>query len=892
MLLSLVTVSKWKCFKKTAEKSNFINNNTVNNDTNKLVETMLNGTAKNYLSLLHSQGIYKVFNNCLNIHLNNHKLILTAQNLTSILTLSVQILTSSSYLPNVLNDFSSEILTVPTVIKELLTLKTQPQAETILIECNLSCRLYPMLSKRNEDLTNSSNSSSFIEGMNFLQGVSFLGNLCSIELLDFDSFKLNVHNFLVIATQIIEHCSKLLLSSTDQTKNTLINCDSTTNSEMIITWTPLFGYLKLKLSNSLCFNDLLEQLRFLWSHKFILLLFFESPDTLLQISAANEQQAKKELNLKSLMRSLFDKSSSLQQKQQLNTSHIVFRICSFYKKILVLMSEPKIEILCSLSFEEEFLLGIWKYFCTLEVKELVKIIDKDKCFTHPIFDVLYVLASLILYLFTIFDEEEVFTQQKFLTRDDFRKLASFLNQFLYEIVVSMAQTEANLEKNNYFVLWHELLLVIYDKDCKQSTREQMEQFWVIKDIKIKSFMNDLSRGKANSSILLSRMPHVIPLKHRIEIMQAEIVRDKERLEYANVRIKVRRNRIIEDGIDQINGLPSLKSTIRVKMINEHGLNEAGIDQDGVFKEFLLDVIKKILNPEFNLFQLTDEQQVYPSSCSYFMDDHLNMFEFVGKLIGKAVYEGHVIDVQFAPFFLRQIIGGCNNSNYSFVDDLASLDKQLYKNLRSIRSCDQVDVLELTFTHSEMHLGQLVTNELVPGGSDIKVLNDNKIRYIHLLAHFKLHKQIRQQIIAFNKGFKSIIKQDWLNSFTLNEIQTLISGSTVDLDCDDLKDNVQYWGGLHAQHRLIKWLWDIIEFDFNRNERALFLKFVTSSARPPLLGFSSLNPQFTIRSVENEEEDGTIYDASFKGIILTTLFIKNNIFILNCFDFKKDFLKQC
>ena len=471
MLLSLVTVSKWKCFKK-AEKSNFVNNNNVNNDANKLIEAMLNGTAKNYMSLLHTQGLYKVFNKCLNSHLNNHKLILTVQNLASILTLGVQILSSSSYEPNILNDFSSEILTVPTVVKELLSLKNQPQIETTLKECHLSCRLYPMLSKK-----------EFIQDMDFLQGISFLGNLCSIELLDFDSFKLNVHNFLVIATQIIEHCSKLLLSSTDQVKNT--NCDST-STEMIITWTPLFGYLKLKLlSNSSCFNDLLEQLRFLWSQKFILLLFFENPIN----DITNEETTttiKKEINLKNLMNALFDKSSSLQQKQQLSVSQTVFRICSFYKKILVLMSEPKIEILCSLSFEEEFLLGLWKYFCTIEVKELVKIIDKDKCFIHPIFDVLYVLASLILYLFTIFDEQELFTQQKILTRHDFRKLASFLNQFLYEIVISMTtQCDTNLEKNNYFILWHELLFVIYDKDCKQSTKEQMQQFWVIKDIKIK-----------------------------------------------------------------------------------------------------------------------------------------------------------------------------------------------------------------------------------------------------------------------------------------------------------------------------------------------------------------------------------------------------------------------
>jgi ubiquitin-protein ligase E3 B len=107
----------------------------------------------------------------------------------------------------------------------------------------------------------------------------------------------------------------------------------------------------------------------------------------------------------------------------------------------------------------------------------------------------------------------------------------------------------------------------------------------------------------SSRMILEKIPHAIPLKYRIEIMQEEISKDKQKYEYANVRIKIRRDRLIEDGIEQINCLPTLKSTIRVKMVNEFGLNEAGIDQDGVFKEFLLDAIKKILNPEFNLFQV-------------------------------------------------------------------------------------------------------------------------------------------------------------------------------------------------------------------------------------------------------------------------------------------------
>lgn len=55
-----------------------------------------------------------------------------------------------------------------------------------------------------------------------------------------------------------------------------------------------------------------------------------------------------------------------------------------------------------------------------------------------------------------------------------------------------------------------------------------------------------------------------------------------------------------------------------------------------------------------------------------------------------------------------------------------------------------------------------------------------------MAHFKLHRQIKDQINAFNEGFKLIIKQDWINMFSISEIQRLISGCLNDLDIEDLK----------------------------------------------------------------------------------------------------------
>lgn len=64
----------------------------------------------------------------------------------------------------------------------------------------------------------------------------------------------------------------------------------------------------------------------------------------------------------------------------------------------------------------------------------------------------------------------------------------------------------------------------------------------------------------------------------------------------------------KDGYDQLRRLPvnSIKGVIRVKFVNDLGVDEAGIDQDGVFKEFLEEIIKKVFNPALNLFRVSQD----------------------------------------------------------------------------------------------------------------------------------------------------------------------------------------------------------------------------------------------------------------------------------------------
>lgn len=287
--------------------------------------------------------------------------------------------------------------------------------------------------------------------------------------------------------------------------NKLILFKKASKSETI-TWNPLFGYLKIKSSDSL--GDLLTQLRFLWSHKFIILLFNDSITKSQLDSSVSSQLNQQSNNFKSIIKNMFDKTISLNSSNK-NTNDLlqllnhqsnaaVYRICSFYKKILTLLTEPRIEILSSLSYEQEFLLGLWRFFSlylnnsNIQIKDLCKFIEKQ----HPIFDLLFVLSSLLLYLLTIFDSNEIYSEQTILTKNDFKKLAFFLNYFIYELI------QRDLTETNWFNTYYQLLCVIYEK----FKNEHEESFWNIKEIKIKTFMNELDKNNKHSFLVLEKIP--------------------------------------------------------------------------------------------------------------------------------------------------------------------------------------------------------------------------------------------------------------------------------------------------------------------------------------------------------------------------------------------------
>lgn len=150
-----------------------------------------------------------------------------------------------------------------------------------------------------------------------------------------------------------------------------------------------------------------------------------------------------------------------------------------------------------------------------------------------------------------------------------------------------------------------------------------------------------------------------------------------------------------------------------------------------------------------------------------------------------------------------------------------------------------------------------------------------MQYIVLMSNYRLNVQIAQQSKAFERGMFEIIPERFLRLFNAPEMAILVGelrarysrasciaadrsscrclgGVDAPIDVSDLRRHTIYggWDG-DENNPTIRDFWNVFE-SFDKEDRAKLVKFVTSCARPPLLGFGELNPLFAIRNAGQDE----------------------------------------
>lgn len=412
--------------------------------------------------------------------------------------------------------------------------------------------------------------------------------------------------------------------------------------------------------------------------------------------------------------------------------------------------------------------------------------------------------------------------------------------------------------------------------------------------------------------ILENMPFVIPFETRVQIFRQFVLHDQQRrrghldpnlwrLSVTQQAIQmqqdsgeilsrhhatIRRDRVFEDAFDQFYKLDEgLKEPIQITFQDTYGSVEAGIDGGGVTKEFLTSVTNEAFRSSGgpNLFVTNDQNLLYPSPTA--LDEKttllqesgiaenspqwkmnishlLQQFEFLGRIIGKCLYEGILVDISFAGFFLLKwaSYGNTGAPYRANINDLRDLDEGLYQGLLKLKNYpgDVSDfALDFTITDTWSYPGQpthVITRPL-SHDANTPVTNENRPHYLAAVAHHRLLKQPYYQTHAFLKGLSDIIKPSWLSMFNQSELQTLIAGESTSIDVEDLRAHTVY-GGLYVigddglEHPTIQLFWQVMH-EMNDDDRRKVLKYVTSSPRAPLLGFDQLNPHFSIRDGGND-----------------------------------------
>ncbi|KAF8394715.1 hypothetical protein HHK36_020932 [Tetracentron sinense] len=454
---------------------------------------------------------------------------------------------------------------------------------------------------------------------------------------------------------------------------------------------------------------------------------------------------------------------------------------------------------------------------------------------------LAVFCPVYKHMLMIVDNEEFYEQEKPLSLKDIRALIIILRQALWQLEWVIPAKSPNIVKSDTNLSGHKRYSVEFiHHRVSIVTSELLTQLQDWNNRRQFTSPSDF-HAEAVDGIFISQSQ-----------LAAARQRDGSHAVIASHRFRIRRDHIFEDAFNQMSVLSEedLRGLIRVAFVNEFGVEEAGIDGGGIFKDFMENITRAAFDVQYGLFKETADHLLYPNPGSGMIhEQHLQFFHFLGSVLGKAMFEGILVDIPFATFFLSKL-----KQKYNYLNDLPSLDPELYRHLIFLkRFKGDISKLELYFVIVNNEYGEQKEEELLPGGKDIRVTNDNVITFIHLVANHRLNFQIRQQSSHFLRGFQQLLRKDWIEMFNEHELQLLISGSLEGLDVHDLRSHTNYGGGYHDEHYVIEMFWEVLK-NFSLENQKKFLKFVTGCSRGPLLGFKYLEPQFCIQRAAGDASE--------------------------------------
>ncbi|KAK3702896.1 hypothetical protein QZH41_014166, partial [Actinostola sp. cb2023] len=381
----------------------------------------------------------------------------------------------------------------------------------------------------------------------------------------------------------------------------------------------------------------------------------------------------------------------------------------------------------------------------------------------------------------------------------------------------------------------------------------------------KSAIDTTVKGSGGASVAASPTPYRRDFEAKVRSIEC-LLREASYYNHKGygqgpnkIKMTIRRDRLLEDAYDQI-----MKETARSLQRNRleiHFAGEEGLDYGGPAREFFFLISRQIFNPYYGLFEYSanDTYTVQVSPVSLYVDNSHEWFRFCGRIVGLVIIHQHLLDAFFTRTFYKALLRSpCDLS------DVESLDALFHQSMTWVIENNIEDVLDLTFTVSEEIFGQVTERELIPGGIDIAVTEENKAEYVNEMVTWRVERGVSEQAESIVRGFNEVIDPNLMNIFDARELELVISG-TADIDIKDWRRNTEYRSvnspltdtlvsgqiylrtpfqipvlppSYHDSHKVVKWFWKGVS-SFDNEQRLRLLQFVTGTSSIPYEGFAAL-----------------------------------------------------
>jgi len=241
---------------------------------------------------------------------------------------------------------------------------------------------------------------------------------------------------------------------------------------------------------------------------------------------------------------------------------------------------------------------------------------------------------------------------------------------------------------------------------------------------------------------------------------------------------------------------------------------------------------------------------------------LRLFTGLGRLVGKALMDGRLIDLPFSRTMYKVLMG-----RELVAEDIGEFDPVFFRSLQPlIRVADAVaagaDPESVTMDETGARVEDLFLSfvlvgehgfELVPSGGDKAVTSANVGEYVAAVVDATLLSGVKPQLDAMMAGMGEVLDVHALRTFGEDELEIILMGQDEPWTEAELASCCVVENGYEVHSRVIRDLFSVLA-SFTEQERREFLMFMTGSPRLPYGGWGALDPPFKIVRKSASEPD--------------------------------------